>query len=100
MGVVVICWRARKDRISVGGGAAELQSPQILGVDRFVALQYFDGLVHCKPLPLATCRGRQTTPKINNPESTNPQIDTHSGTFCESTHKIPKNYNVGLSSNV
>lgn len=63
MGVVVICRRAREDRVSVGRGAAELESPQVLGVDRFVALQYFNGLVHGEPLPLSACRGRQNNVK-------------------------------------
>lgn len=52
VGVVVVCWRAREDGVSVGGGAAELESPQVLCVDGFVALQYFNGLVHGEPLPL------------------------------------------------
>lgn len=59
MGVVVICWWTGEDGVSIGGGAAELESPQVLGVNRFVALQYFNGLIHGEPLPLTTCRGRQ-----------------------------------------
>lgn len=60
MGVVVIGWWAGQDGVTVGGGAAELEPPQVLGVDGFVALQHFDGLVHREPLPLPACRGRQT----------------------------------------
>lgn len=59
---VVVVWRwAREDGVSVGWGAVELEPPQVLSVDRFVALQHFDGLVHGEPLPLTTCRGRQST---------------------------------------
>lgn len=63
MGVVVVRRRAREDGVPVGGGAAELEPPQILGVDGFVALQNFDGFVHSEPLPLTACRGRQRTHK-------------------------------------
>lgn len=59
MGVVVVGRRAREDGVPVGGGAAELEPPQVLGVDGFVALQHFDGLFHREPLPLSACRGRQ-----------------------------------------
>lgn len=59
VGVVVVGRRAREDGVPVGGGAAELEPPQVLRVDGFVALQHFDGLVHREPLPLAACRGRQ-----------------------------------------
>lgn len=59
MRVVVVRWRAGEDGVSVGGGAAELEPPQVLGVDGLVALQHFDGLVYCEPFPLTSCRGRQ-----------------------------------------
>lgn len=61
MWVVVVGRRAREDGVSVGWGAAELEPPQVLGVDGFVALKHFDGLVHGEPLPLTACRGRQST---------------------------------------
>lgn len=61
MGVVVVRGWAREDGVSVGGGAAELEPPQVLCVDGFVTLQHFDGFVHSEPLPLTTCRGRQRT---------------------------------------
>lgn len=61
MGVVVVWWRDGNDRVSVGRGAAELKPPQVLGVDGFVALQHFDGLVYCEPFPLTACRGRHTS---------------------------------------
>lgn len=61
MGVVVVRRRAREDGVAVGGRAAELEPPQILGVNGFVALQNFDGFVHREPLPLTACRGRQRT---------------------------------------
>ncbi len=61
MGVVVVRRWAREDGVSVGWGAAELEPPQVLCVDGFVALQHFDGLVHGEPLPLTACRGRQGT---------------------------------------
>ncbi len=61
MGVVVVRRRAREDGVSVGWGAAELELPQVLGMDGFVALQHFDRLVHGEPLPLTACRGRQNT---------------------------------------
>lgn len=61
MGVVVVRRWAREDGVSVGWGAAELEPPQVLSVDGFVALQHFDGLIHGEPLPLAACRGRQST---------------------------------------
>lgn len=54
MGVVVVWWGAREDGVSVGGRAAELEPPQVLGVNGFVALQHFDGLFHGEPLPLTT----------------------------------------------
>lgn len=60
MRVVVVWRRAREDGVPVGWGAAELEPPQVLGVDGFVALQHFDGLVHGEPLPLAAYRGRQS----------------------------------------
>lgn len=60
MGVVVVWWWAREDGVSVGWGAAQLEPPQVLGVDGFVALQHFDGFVHGEPLPLTACRGRQS----------------------------------------
>lgn len=60
MGVVVVGWRPREDGVSVGRGAAELEPPQVLGVDGFVTLQHFDGLVHGEPLPLTACRGKQS----------------------------------------
>lgn len=52
MGVVVVWRRAREDGVSVGGGAAELEPPQVLGVNGLVALQHFDGLLYGEPLPL------------------------------------------------
>lgn len=61
MGVVVVWRRAREDGVAVGRGAAELEPPQVLGVDGFVALQHFNGLIHGEPLPLTACRGRQST---------------------------------------
>lgn len=61
MGVVVVRRWAREDGVPVCGGAAELEPPQVLGVDGLVALQHFDGLLHSEPLPLTACRGRQST---------------------------------------
>lgn len=61
MGVVVVWWGAREDGVSIGGRAAELEPPQVLGMNGFVALQHFDGFFHGEPLPLTTCRGRQRT---------------------------------------
>lgn len=77
VGVVVIGWWAREDGVTVGRGAVELESPQILGVDGFVALQHFDGLLHSEPLPLTACRGRQTTMWVK-------------GGFHKGFHWIPK----------
>lgn len=61
MRVDVVRWRGREDGVPVGGGAAELQPPEVLGVYGLVALQHFDGLLHGEPLPLTACRGRQST---------------------------------------
>lgn len=57
VGVVIVGRRAWQDGVAVGWRAAELEPPQVLGVNRLVALQHFDGLVHCEPLPLAACGG-------------------------------------------
>lgn len=59
MGVVVIGLGAWEDGVSIGGGAVELQSPQILSMNWFMVLQHFDRLVNSEPLPLTACRGRQ-----------------------------------------
>lgn len=63
VGVVVVGRRARQDGVAVGGWAAELEPPQVLGVHRLVALQHFDGLVHREPLPLAACGGSRRAMK-------------------------------------
>lgn len=79
MGVVVIWWGAREDGVSIGRGAAELEPPQVLGVNGFVTLQHFDGLVHGEPLPLTTCRWRQRTEDQVSPSvpSTQKMIESH-----------------------
>lgn len=59
VGEVVVGLGAGEDGVPVGGGAAELEPPQVLSVHRFVTLQHFDGLIHGEPFPFATCRGRQ-----------------------------------------
>lgn len=63
VGVVVVGRWARQDGVPIGRGAAELEPPQVFGVDRLVALQHFDGLVDGEPLPLTACRGSRRTMK-------------------------------------
>lgn len=63
VGVVVVGRRARQDGVAVGRRAAELEPPQVLGVNRLVTLQHFDGLVHREPLPLAACGGSRRAVK-------------------------------------
>lgn len=49
-----------QEEVAVGGGrATDAKASQVLGVNRFVALQDLDGLVDGEPLPL-TAYGTNT----------------------------------------
>lgn len=65
--VAVGRWWRQQDVAVVAGGAAQLKVSQVLRMDGLVVLQDLYRLFHWEPLPLSTCRGRQSARQKVNP---------------------------------